>query len=70
MNDMDLLSHNDMKEATPLLLLAVHQVNKVKIKGLGLNNSYLIWFLIFFHSSVIKSNPLAKKSDSKFISLV
>ena len=25
MNDMDLLSHNDMKEVTPLLLLAVHK---------------------------------------------
>ena len=26
MNDMDLLSHNDMREATPLLLLAVPQI--------------------------------------------
>ena len=24
MNDMDLLSHNDMREAIPLLLLALH----------------------------------------------
>ena len=27
MNDMDLFSHNDMREATPLLLLAVHHLN-------------------------------------------
>ena len=26
MNDMDLLSHNDMREATPFLLLAVHML--------------------------------------------
>ena len=25
MNDMDLLSQNDMREATPLLLMAVHK---------------------------------------------
>ena len=44
-----------------------HQ-NKVKIKGLGGNSSYLAGFSIF-HGSVNKFNQLAEKNYLEFISL-
>ena len=34
---------------------------KVKVKGLGLNISYLAWFCIFFHGSMKKSNQVARE---------
>ena len=40
----------------------VRQVNTVRVKGLGLNNSYLAcFFFFFFHGSVKKFNQLARK---------
>ena len=47
-----------------------HQ-NKVKVKGLGGNSSYLAGFSIFFfHGSLKKFNQLAnKKNNWKFFSL-
>ena len=40
----------------------VCQVTKVKVKGLGLNISYLALFFIFFHGAMKKFNQLAKKN--------
>ena len=41
-----------------------HQ-NKVKVKGLGRNSSYLDGFSIFFHDSIKKFNQLALKKKKK-----
>ena len=42
-----------------------HQ-NRVKVKGLGRNSSYLVGFSIsFFHGSMKKFNQLAKKKVFK-----
>ena len=45
-----------------------HQ-NKVKVKGLGTNSSYVAGFSILFHGSMTKFNQLAKKNYLKFFSL-
>ena len=46
-----------------------HQ-NKVRVKGLGRNSSYLAGFSIYFHGSVKKFNQLAKKNCLKFFSSI
>ena len=46
-----------------------HQ-NKVKVKGLGRNSSYLAgFFFFFFHGSMKKFYQLAKRNYLKFSSL-
>ena len=45
-----------------------HQ-NKVKVKDLGRNSSYIAGFSIPFHCSAKKFNQLAKKNYLKFFSL-
>ena len=46
-----------------------HQ-NKVKVKGVGRNSSYLAGFSIFFHGSMKKFNQLSKKKLLKIFSSI